>query len=531
MALVPADELQRFRESLKRFSTGFTAGQKAMVGIAVVVAIIGAVVFMDLASRPSYGVLYTNLQPSDSGSITSKLAASGIPYKLENGGATILVPQSNIDQERVSLAEAGLPAQSTVGLSSLSKAGITTSQLAQQADYQAALQGQLESTIDAIHGVTSSQVNLAIPTQNTFALNAPTPTGASVLVTLSPGAVLSTGEVQAIVHLVASSVPGLSANNVTVADSTGQLLAGPGVSTAVTGQNSATATYDAAEESSLEQFLSKLVGPGNYDVQVNAALNFNNETKTTHTFVANPKTGAPVTVPLTTTNTNETFSGTASSAGGVLGSTTVPAGATGPVKYAQTNTTTNNDVETQTTNETLAPGALAQQSVAVLVNSKSLPKGTSLASLSSAVRAAAGINKARGDVFSFAAVPFSSAQANAAKQAAAAAAAAKKHSQLIGMIRDAVLIVAILAVIFLLWRSARRAASRRVPPAIQRPLYPLERPEPAALTTTEMPAISRESPEPLHPDIQQFIESQPDEVATLLRSWMDDQRTERRSAS
>ena len=127
------------------------------------------------------------------------------------------------------MASAGLPASSSnVGLGILDKEGITTSQTTQQADYLQALQGELQQTIESIHGVTGAQVNLAMPEANTFAVNNATPTGASVLVDTGQGESLSGGEVQAIVHLVASSVPGLNSSQVTVADANGDLLSGPG---------------------------------------------------------------------------------------------------------------------------------------------------------------------------------------------------------------------------------------------------------------------------------------------------------------
>src|SRR6202035_2933181 len=102
--------------------------------------------------------------------------------------------------------------------------------MTQQADYLQAIQGELEQTINSIQGVASSQINVALPANQDFALNNNSPTGASVMVTMMGGQTLSSTSVQAIVHLVGSSVPNLDAGNVTVADSSGNLLAGPGMS-------------------------------------------------------------------------------------------------------------------------------------------------------------------------------------------------------------------------------------------------------------------------------------------------------------
>src|SRR5580692_10902236 len=228
MAMVPSSEYTRARDGMKRFASEFTTGQKAVTLAAAVAVVVGAFAFMSFSGRPNYTTLFTNLQSSDAANITSKLTTDKVPYQLADGGTTVMVPASDVDQERLSLAQAGLPATSTVGLSLLDKEGITSSNMTQQADYLQALQGELEQTIDSIQGVASSQVNVALPANQDFALNNDNPTGASVMVTMLSGQTLSSGSVEAIVHLVGSSVPNLDSGNVTVADSNGNLLAGPG---------------------------------------------------------------------------------------------------------------------------------------------------------------------------------------------------------------------------------------------------------------------------------------------------------------
>lgn len=531
MALVPADELNRLRDGVKRFSRGFTPGQKAVVVVAFLGVVVGAVIFMRFSGQPSYAPLFTNLQASDAGAMTQKLSTEGVPYKLANGGSTIMVPQNDVYQQRLDMAEAGLPTSGTVGLSIMDKEGITSSQLAQQADYQRALQGELERTIDAIQGVTSSQVNLALPAQGAFALNTPAPTGASVLVNLQPGASLTGGQVQAVVHLVASAIPNLDPADVTVADSSGSLLAGPGVSNSVGTQNSATAAYETKEESKIGRFLATLIGPNNADVQVNAELNFNKVSSTTHSILTTP-TGAPISTPVASSGTKETFNGVSTGVGGVLGSVTAPPGTTGPSTYTKSSTSNTYDVGTQTTTTVQSPGTLARQSVAVLVNSKALPSGTSLATLKSEVAAAAGIQPARGDVLSFAAMPFSSSQALAAKKAAQASAAAHRRAEILDAVRDVLLALAILVVLFLLWRSSRRSRIRSIPSSVQHQIYPLEMSPAGALVTTEMPALQMEKPkEPINADIKHFVESQPEDVAMLLRGWMEEQSAEPRKGA
>ena len=162
MALLPfnSDTLNSARGRARSALAQFTTGQKVMVGLAVVALVVGGTEFMHFESKPSYQPLFTNLQSSDSGAVTAQLTTAKIPYELSNGGATILVPAADVDQERVALAEQGLPSSGTVGFSNLEKSGITTSEFVQQVEYQQALEGQLEQTIESIQGVQSAQITV-----------------------------------------------------------------------------------------------------------------------------------------------------------------------------------------------------------------------------------------------------------------------------------------------------------------------------------------------------------------------------------
>lgn len=524
MALVPAQELSRLREAGKRFAGGFTPGQKAVTLAAVLATVIGAFAFMSFAGKPTYAPLFTNLQPQDAANVTAKLSSDKVPFQLANNGSTVMIPANDVSQERLSLAQAGLPATSTVGLSLLDKEGITTSSMTQQADYLQALQGELEQTIDSIHGVSGSKVNIALPTEQTFSLTNNSPTGASVLVDMDPGATLPQGEVSAIVHLVGSSVPNLDMNQVTVADSNGNLLAGPGVSASAGGDN-ATQAYDAAEQAKVQAYLTAVLGTGNADVQVNATLNYDQVQTQTQQILPGPN-GQPLSFCTQSTTSNQSYTGT-TTPGGTAGATTATGtGTSGSGGYTQTQSNQTCETNQQTINDTQAPGTVKTQSVAVLVNATALPKGTSLSALEQGVAAAAGISTARGDTLSFNAMPFSDAAAKqAAKEAAQATAAAKKQSMM-ALARPAVVAVVILVALFLLWRSAKKArtttTSTVIPPdmlaaAQMRALQ-------AAEMTAQLPAVSMAdlSRSVEATDMHRFIDSQPDDVASMLRTWMRD---------
>ncbi|HWE56921.1 MAG TPA: flagellar basal-body MS-ring/collar protein FliF [Acidimicrobiales bacterium] len=527
MALVPTNVVDRARSQATQFYRGFTPGQKAVTLAAVVAAVIGGYVLMSMTGKPSYAPLFTNLQASDAATITSKLASAKIPYQLTNGGTTVMVPSNDVNQERVSLAQAGLPSGSTVGLSLLDKEGLTTSSISQQADYLQAIQGELEQTIDSISGVSSSQVNVALPANQDFALTNDAPTGASVLVTMQQGQQLSNGDVAAIVHLVSSSVPNLDSKNVTVADNTGNLLAGPGV-TAGAGAGGDASSYDATTQAKVEAYLASVVGAGNADVQVNSALDYNQVSTTTNSIIAG-KNGQPTSFCTQTSNTNETYSGAGAPATGGTAGTIIAnsSSGTGNYKNTSTNQTCTTSTETQTVQQ--APGTLKSQQVAVLVNSKAIPAGVNLSALQSGVAAAAGIQTARGDQLAFSTMPFNQTEATQAAAAAKAAAAANKSKAMSSLIRTGVVFFIIILVLFLIWRSSRKA---RVAPTVLSP-SDIEQLRAARQLnqTTAMPVVSLPdvAPPVEQMTINHFIDSQPDDVANMLRSWLQDTPTKAHS--
>lgn len=522
MALVPSNEFARVREGAKRFASGFTPGQKAVTVAAALAVVVGVVAFMSLSGRPTYAPLFTNLQPSDAANITAHLSTDKVPYQLADGGSTIMVPENDVASERLSLAEAGLPATSTVGLSLLDKEGITASNLTQQADYLQAIQGELEQTIDSIQGVSSSQVNVALPANQDFALGQTNPTGASVMVTMQGGQSLSNEQVQAIVHLVGSSVPGLSSGDVTVADANGDLLAGPGVSAGDGGSDNQTESYDASVTSKVQSYLSAVLGQNNAAVQVNATLDYD-QVQTTNQNIVPGKNGQQPSFCTQTSQTSTSYSGSGSPSGGAAGSVTIPVSGSGNGTYQQTqsNQTCETNTQTQTINQ--APGTVKNQSVAVLVNAKALPKGVSLSSLKQGVAAAAGIQSSRGDTLAFSAMPFNTTAAKQAAAAAQAASSASKKQSLDMLIRTAGVLLVLAVVVFLLWRSSRRARSTLRPqPTLAESLttaLPLVRED-----TGQIPAYSRSevSSSVEAQDVNRFIDSQPDEVANMLRTWLGD---------
>ena len=175
------------------------------------------------------------------------------------------MPQSDVYSTRLTVSAAGLPSSSQTGFPLLDKAGVTTSDFQQQIDYQSDLESQLDRTIDSLNGVQSAAVTLAIPQQNVFTDSNSKPT-AGVLLTVAGGTTLTTSQVQSVVYLVSSSVPGMSADDVTVTDSNGNVLNAPGQgvtsATSATTQNQATQALDARLASPAAEHAGHRARPG-----------------------------------------------------------------------------------------------------------------------------------------------------------------------------------------------------------------------------------------------------------------------------
>ncbi|HKU00112.1 MAG TPA: flagellar basal-body MS-ring/collar protein FliF, partial [Paraburkholderia sp.] len=192
-----------------------------IVAVAVLVAVVAGLILWSRA--PDYKVLYSNLSDRDGGAIITALQAANVPYKLSDGGGAILVPSDQVGEMRLRLAQQGLPKSGSVGFELMDNQKFGISQFAEQVNYQRALEGELEQTIQSIQSVKSARVHLAIPKPSVFVREREAPT-ASVLVNMYPGRVLDDGQVAAITHMVAAAVPNLPVRNVTVVDQDGNLL-------------------------------------------------------------------------------------------------------------------------------------------------------------------------------------------------------------------------------------------------------------------------------------------------------------------
>jgi flagellar M-ring protein FliF len=204
------------------------------------------------------------------------LTAAGIEYKLNPSGA-VSVPESKVQEARIRLASQGLPQSDSMGIEMIQKeSALGSSSMMESARYQSVLETELARTIVKVQGVQTARVHLALPKPTVFLRDSRKAT-ASVMLQLYPGRRLEPGQVAAIVHLVASSVPELAANDVTLVDQAGTLLNSPDES-AEGAASSRQFQYTRKLEQSYQQriidLLEPIVGPGRVRATVTADMDF-----------------------------------------------------------------------------------------------------------------------------------------------------------------------------------------------------------------------------------------------------------------
>src|ERR1700683_3373665 len=255
-----------------------------LVGGAAAVAV--AIWLVLWSQGQNYSVLYGQLSERESGQVMDALTAAGIEYKLSPSGA-VSVPEPKVQEARIRLASQGLPQSDAMGIEMIQKdSPLGTSSMMETARYQSVLETELARTIIKVQGVQSARVHLALPKPSVFLADSHRAT-ASVMLQLYPGRVLDHGQVGAIVHLVASSVPELSANDVTLVDQAGTLLSSPddnSESAISTRQLEYTHKLEESYQRRIVELLEPLVGAGRVRATVTADVDFTIQEETRENY-------------------------------------------------------------------------------------------------------------------------------------------------------------------------------------------------------------------------------------------------------
>ena len=519
----------------------FSPGQKLVAVVAIAAVLIGGYFFSRWAGTPTMAPLYTDLSSEDASAIVEKLTESGVPYEIGGGGNTISVPKEEVYPQRLAMSGEGLPAGDSTGYAALDQSGLTTSEFQQQTQYQRALESELGRTIETINGIETAVVHIASPAKSVF-VTEEEKTTAGVLIQTKTGAKISSPQVKSIVHMVASSVEGLSPEEISVTDQTGTVLAAPGEDGTIAGGNSereqATIAYQDRVNASVEQMLAKVVGAGNAVVEVTADLDFDRSNTTTDSFID------PLTLPpIAETTRTEDMTGGSPAVGGVLGPENNEGGTavTGPDStYKSAETTRNNALGKVSAQTRTAPGTVRKLSVAVLLDTQAAG-AVDIDTVRSLVVGAVGIDEARGDVLAVDRLAFDQSAAKDATEELARARKDSEQAQMFSLARTAGLVLLVIVCLIVGLRFARKPKNGELDVGERAALEEMrERLElqaemmrelatngPAALEATSgLKALSGPNEhEAVRKDVRELVEQQPDEVAALLRSWLADRRS------
>ncbi|MDP3890241.1 flagellar basal-body MS-ring/collar protein FliF [Nocardioides sp.] len=522
------DNLTRGLGRLQRTFATFTTGQKVVAVIGTLALVLAGGMVFRWAATPSYTALYGNLSSSDASAVIEQLDTQGVPYRLANGGETILVPQDKVYATRIALSGEGLPTGSDgAGYSLLDSQDLSTSQFKEQTNFKRAMEGELARTITAIDGVQSAVVHLALPAKQVFA-EKQDPATASVLVKTRTGQTLRPEQVQAVVNLVAASIDGLDTEEVTVADASGKVLStndgsGGGAGT----RTQQVEEYQAQLNRQIQTMLDRVVGGGNSTVHVTADLSFDKAVSESTTFTDGVKT------PLSAATSEESYDGPAGTGlTGVVGPDGQMDGlgeaAGGASKYAKKAQTRDNAVNKVVEQRETAPGGVDSLHVGVVIDSMAAP-AIEPAEIRNLISAAVGIDANRGDTVRVSSMPFDRSAEEAAAAELEAAEQAAKNSARNALYRNITLAVLILLLLLAAWlRNRRRSRARE-----EATSYVVEQLRRDAAARAQAETALEQSPalvalesaehdvtDEVREEIAALVERQPDDVAALLRGWL-----------
>ena len=281
------DSIFQFVSQLLKGFNALTPSKKMVVLIATAVSLLSIWSLVFFVNQQEYRVLFSNLSNEDAGKIIARLDEQKIPYKLSPTGDSIRVPSQKVSELRLDLASSGLPQGGAVGFEIFDDKNFGVTEFVQQLNYQRALQGELARTISSLDEIQKSRVHIVIPQKSLFIEQQAKPT-ASVFLKLTSGRKLRSPQVEGIIRLVASSVEGLSPNEVMVVDSSGNVLSKTVPDSEFSQMTNSQIGYQKNVEKELstriQSMLEKIVGHGKVVAEVSASHDFQVTEKTEEVY-------------------------------------------------------------------------------------------------------------------------------------------------------------------------------------------------------------------------------------------------------
>lgn len=402
-------------------------GFLALVGLA-------AIIWMTLSAAPGR-TLFAGMEEAEKAAVVEALNTAGVANSIDRSTGAITVSEDDYYRARMLLASQGLPRGGQTGSEAIGEMPLGASRAVETERIRGARELDLARTIEGIDVVESARVHLAVQAPSVFVRDAPQ-TGASVMLTLRSGRVLSEAQVQAIVHLVASSVPGLSPDNVSVVDQNGRLLSRTGGEGAAAERQLAVqmAIEDRARQA-ITALLTPIIGADNFTTEVHAEMDFSEVQSTREGFPADARAltreegqvstdgsggpAAPGGVPGALSNEPPPAAEVAAAPGGAVTPTPAEAGATDAAAGGRRTENYNRNFavgrEVSVTRQ--QTGTVKRLTVAVALRNAEGARPRSqqeIQSLEQLVKGAVGFDQNRGDVVAISARPFAAAEATPA---------------------------------------------------------------------------------------------------------------------
>ncbi|MBS0882953.1 flagellar M-ring protein FliF [Pantoea sp. JGM49] len=413
---------------LKSVLLSLRSSPKIALAIAAAATLSVVIALVMWANQQSYSILLSNISDEDGGAIVAQLTQLNVPYRIDASSGAIRVPEGQVHEVRMKLAQQGLPKGGAVGFELLDQEKFGISQFSEQVNFQRALEGELSRTIENLGPIQSARVHLAVPKPSLFVREQKAPT-ASVSVNLINGRTLDEGQIVAITHLISSAVTGLAAENVTLVDQRGNLLTQSGMRGLQTSQLKYTNDIEFDYQQRIQRMLAPLVGENNVRAQVTAQIDFTQLEQTQEQYQPNSD---PQKMAIRSRQASQAEQGNNSGTGGVPGALShqPPTPATAPITQPlgvsdskrpagqpfnnRNDETTNFELDRTLIHSKSSIGRIERLSVAVVINH--LPQGEEgsvsamsdeqLARLNTLVQEAIGYQATRGDSINIMHAPF-----------------------------------------------------------------------------------------------------------------------------
>lgn len=511
-----ADFLKKYQKEIKKLWSDLNKNLKIVVTAVVLFMFVFFGYLIISGTSKDYQPLFTDLSSSDAAGVVEIIEENNIDYQLSGGGSTIMVPEDEIHRLRLEAANQGFPTQGVVGFEIFDNSDFGTTEFEREVNYYRALGGELSRSIQTMNGISFAKVQIS-PAEQSLFLAEEKSAGASVILELERGVSLSKSQVQAIQNLVAGGVQDLPLEEVTIVDTKGNLLSDNSSEdgwASTSGNFAMKQQFEESLISDLNQMLSRVLGPDNFVVRVNAELDFDQRQAESRIYTpVNDEDG----IIRSEESSSENQQGASGAEGAPGTDANIPQyqaeDAAEGDSYESESRITNYEINERIEQHVYAPGDVSRLSVSLLVDQNTDEE--QLVQIREAVAAAIGFDEERGDAINVSAINFDRSLETAADEARTAQAAAERREMYIygGLI----LLILILTSALIIYLYRRKGA----PAGKGSQLDVSVEEDEEELLFTQNPEQKKQAQ--LKKELENIVHSDPESAAKLIRSWLVDE--------